>query len=158
MKVLSKFFDGTFFYAGNVGSGDSEFLCDLALGIFFSLKKSIPHPQYILFPLSQKLFHVLIEKSGVFFQDHFVVDIVVGRFQDIIQADFISFLVGADALVERNIFGCFLLCTQHHQDFVVDTLAGVSSQTIVAGGIKGCDGFDQTDGSDRDQIFRIFIP
>ena len=39
----------------------------------------------------------------------------------------------------------------------MDTFAGVSGQSVVAVRIESGDGFDQSDGADRNQIFRIFI-
>ena len=71
--------------------------------------------------------------------------------------DLIAFFIGSDWFIEGDFPAQFPAASQKHQQFIVDTAGGIGSQPAAFGAVEGGDRFDQPDGADGNQVFRIFF-
>ena len=78
-------------------------------------------------------------------------------FNHIQKADLVAFPVSADRVIERNFSGAFFAGTQHHKKFIVNAAGSVCGKLGSTAQIKSGNGFDKADGTNGDQVIRVFI-
>ena len=69
----------------------------------------------------------------------------------------IALFVRSDRFIQRDLSGRLLFGTEMHQQFIVNASRRVSCQAASVIFFISRDCLDQTDGSDGDEIFHIFI-
>lgn len=83
-----------------------------------------------------------------FFEDNQVA--MMGRIQISYYRHFITLFVGANGAVQRDIFACFALCSQLHQDFVLNATCGIGCEFCPFSGLIGVDRLNKSDCANGD--------
>lgn len=76
--------------------------------------------------------------------------------QNIDQCNFVSFFIGANRIVKRDVLARFLKRSQMHQNFIFYAAGGECRQFRPFAGLEAFDRFDQADRSDGDQVLQVF--
>ena len=132
-----------------------QLLCHFPLGKGLSAVETVAQGEDGLLPFWEELdkaIHLLALQAQV----HIVQNVdVVG--EHVAPCDAVAVLVSVDGVAEIEVMGRLLPAAKMHEDFILNTPAGISGELGPLAVIKGGHRLDEPDGADGDQIFLIPI-
>ena len=126
---------------------------DFLLGFFLPVLESKTQLHNLAFPQGQLLhcpgqecpIHLLLK----------VFDHVTLCPQNINPANFVTFKISVQGLLQGDLCFGFIVSPQEHADLIIDALGGIGRQFYIAVGVKGVYRLDQANGADGHQVLNM---
>jgi len=147
--------DDALLQSGYVGLGDSNDIGNFFLGAFLPIPQAKAESHDDPFPLSQTL-NGFQNKTSLYILLNSLVDSITVCAENIGEKHFVSVPVDIQRLVNGNFLMAMLVLSQEHQNLILDTAGSIGSKLDVFLRAEGVYGFDQSNGTDGDQILNAY--
>ena len=139
-----------------IGAGDGKTVGDFSLRQRRTVAQAVAELHHLAFTGRERARQKTMQVLRADFCFQIVADVVLGG-QNVGKCKGIAVLVGFNGFVHRNVLCTLFSGAEKHQDFIFNASCRIGGKLDALVGIKRIDGFDETDGADRNQIVLIAV-